>query len=145
MIIVDTNIISEFMTSPPASQVLEWINAQSAASLYMTTISIAEIGYGLRCMPKGKRQRLLTERFNQFVDTAFDTRILSFDEVAAHLYGEIKGYRREIGRPLSDLDGQIAAIARANGFSIATRNTKDFEECGIELINPFLYDHEGGN
>lgn len=138
MIIVDTNIISEFMTSPPAGVVLDWLNAQNTLSLYITSISIAEIGYGLRCMPKGKRQHLLKERFQQFVTTAFGSRVLSFDEAAAGLYGEIKGYRKEIGRPLSDLDGQIAAIARVREFSVATRNIKDFEECGIQLINPFI-------
>ena len=138
MIIIDTNIISEFMTSPPAAPVLDWLNAQNTLSLYMTTISIAEIGYGLRCLPAGKRQHLLKERFAQFVAAAFGARVLPFDEAAARSYGEIKGYRKEIGRPLSDLDGQIAAIARVREFSIATRNTKDFEECGIRLINPFI-------
>ena len=139
MIILDTNIISEFMTSPPASSVLEWLNAQDSLSLYLTTISIAEIGFGLRILPIGKRRSLLEERFEQFVTTAFESRILSFDEVAARKYGEIKGHRKEIGRPLSDLDGQIAAIAQANGCVIATRNTKDFEFCGVELINPFNF------
>lgn len=138
MIIIDTNIISEFMTSPPAAPVLDWLNAQNTMSLYMTTISIAEIGYGLRCLPAGKRRHLLKERFAQFVAAAFGARVLPFDEAAARSYGEIKGYRKEIGRPLSDLDGQIAAIARVREFSIATRNTKDFEECGIRLINPFI-------
>ncbi len=109
MIIVDTNIISEFMTSPPASLVLEWLNTQDSLLLYLTTISIAEIGFGLRIMPIGKRCRLLEERFEQFVTTAFESRILSFDEAAARIYGEIIGDRREIGMPLSDLDGQIAA------------------------------------
>ena len=137
MIIIDTNIISEFMTSPPANSVLEWLNTQNSLSLYLTTISIAEIGYGLRIMPFGKRRRLLEEQFEKFLATAFESRILSFDESAARKYGEVKGHRKEIGRPLSDLDGQIAAIARANGFAIATRNTKDFEACGVELINPF--------
>ena len=139
MIILDTNIISEFMTSPPVSSVLEWLNAQDSLSLYLTTISIAEIGFGLRIMPIGKRRSMLEEQFEQFVTTAFESRILSFDEAAARKYGEIKGHRKEIGRPLSDLDGQIAAIAQANGFVIATRNTKDFEFCGVELINPFNF------
>ncbi len=139
MIIVDTNILSEFMTSPPTNSVLEWLNTQDSTVLYLTTISIAEIGYGLRVMPKGKRQQLLENRFEQFVATAFESRVLSFNEAAARIYGEIKGFRKEIGRPLSDLDSQIASIARANGFAVATRNIKDFEECGIELINPFTF------
>ena len=137
MIILDTNVVSEFMTSPPASAVLDWLNAQETTSLFLTTITIAEIGFGLRIMPKGRRRDLLTERFEQFVTTAFEQRILSFDEDAARVYGEVLGYRREIGRPISSLDGQIAAIARSRGFSVATRNIKDFEDCQVELINPF--------
>jgi predicted nucleic acid-binding protein len=127
MIILDTNVISEFMTSPPASQVLNWLNAQDVASLYLSTITIAEIGYGLRAMPEGKRRQLLSERFERFIDGA-----------AARIYGEIMCHRKEIGRPMSNLDGQIAAVARARGFCVATRNIKDFELCQIELTNPFV-------
>ncbi|MBL4826343.1 MAG: type II toxin-antitoxin system VapC family toxin [Spongiibacteraceae bacterium] len=137
MIILDTNVVSEFMTSPPASQVLNWLNEQDVTSLYLSTITIAEIGYGLRAMPEGKRRRLLSERFEQFVDAAFTQRILSFDEVAARVYGEIMCQRKEMGRPMSNLDGQIAAVARSRGLGVATRNIKDFEHCQIELINPF--------
>ena len=137
MIILDTNVVSEFMTSPPANPVLNWLNAQVTTSLYLSTITIAEIGFGLSVMSAGKRRRLLSERFERFVATAFDQRILSFDESAARAYGEILGHRREIGRPMSSFDGQIAAIARSNDFGIATRNVKDFEECQITLVNPF--------
>ncbi|MCP3907060.1 MAG: type II toxin-antitoxin system VapC family toxin [Oceanicoccus sp.] len=137
MIILDTNIVSEFMTSPPASQVLNWLNAQHVASLYISTITLAEINYGLSVMPTGKRRQLLSKRFTQFVDEAFTQRVLSFDEAAAKTYGELMGHRKEIGRPMSSMDGQIAAIARAKGFSVATRNIKDFEHCQIDLINPF--------
>jgi predicted nucleic acid-binding protein len=125
------------MTSPPAGPVLNWLNAQDTTSLYISSITIAEIGFGLYVMPAGNRRRLLHERFEQFVATAFDQRILSFDEDAARIYGEILGHRREIGRPMSNLDGQIAAIARSRGFGVATRNVKDFEECQILLVNPF--------
>ncbi len=138
MIVLDTNIISEFMTSQPNESVLEWLNTQDSMVLYLTTISIAEIGYGLRVMSNGRKRQLLDDRFKQFIETAFKSRILSFDEAAARVYGDIKGYRKEIGRPLSDLDGQIAAIARVKEFVVATRNIKDFEECGVELINPFI-------
>ena len=141
MIILDTNVVSEFMTSPPASQVLDWLNTQDVTSLYLTSISIAEIGYGLRAMPEGKRRRLLSERFERFVKEAFIHRIVSFDESAARIYGEVMCERKEIGRPMSNLDGQIAAIARSRGFIVATRNTKDFEHCQIGLINPFNDDN----
>ena len=138
MIILDTNVVSEFMTSPPATPVLEWLNNQQVISLYLTTITIAEIGYGLRVMPRGRRRQLLSERFEQFLTTAFDQRILPFDRSAARIYGDFMGSRKEIGRPMSILDGQIAALARSRNFALATRNLKDFEECDIELINPFV-------
>ncbi|TQV80114.1 type II toxin-antitoxin system VapC family toxin [Exilibacterium tricleocarpae] len=137
MIILDTNVVSEFMPSPPASQVLNWLNDRDVTSLYLTTITIAKIGCGLRAMPESKRRRLLSERFEQFIDAAFTQRILSFDESAARIYGEIMCQRKEIGRPMSNLDGQIAAVARSRGLGVATRNIKDFEHCQIELINPF--------
>jgi predicted nucleic acid-binding protein len=137
MIVLDTNIISEFMTSPPASSVLDWLNNQDVTLLYLTTISIAEIVFGLRVMPKGKRRRLLEARFEQFVAKAFEGRVLVFDEIAARLYGEIRSHKKKSGRPMSNFDGQIASIARSKGFVIATRNIKDFEDCGVELVNPF--------
>ena len=137
MIILDTNVVSEFMTSPPASSVLNWLNTQNTTSLYLTTITIAEIGFGLRILPQGKRREMLAERFEQFVATAFEQRILSFDANAARIYGEVMDYRRGIGRPISSLDGQIAAIARSRNFAVATRNIKDFEECRLNLIDPF--------
>jgi hypothetical protein len=137
MIILDTNVVSEFMTSPPAPAVRAWLNDQDAATLYFTTISIGEIAYGLRAMPDGKRRALLAERFDRFVAQAFKSRILGFDEAAAHVYGELRAARRSMGRPMSAFDGQIAAIAAVNGCAVATRNVKDFEACGLELIKPF--------
>jgi len=137
VIILDTNIISEFMTSRPNNAVLNWLNNHIRPSLFISTISIAEIGYGLRNMPEGTRRRLLTDKFSQFVDFAFEDRVLAFGEKAAKRYPEIMGRRREAGRPMSSLDGQIASIAQAKRFTVATRNTKDFEDCGVMLVNPF--------
>jgi predicted nucleic acid-binding protein len=141
VIVLDTNIVSAFMSGPPPPEVLTWLNDQDAATLHLTTISIGEVEYGLRILPDGKRRRLLAERFEQFVAAAFQTRILSFDEAAARAYGEVRGRRKELGRPMSTLDGQIAAIARSRGFALATRNVKDFEHCEIALINPFSTAH----
>jgi len=137
MIIIDTNVISEFMTSPPDPSVLAWMNQQSSISLFTTSITIAEIYFGLRIMPEGKRHHLLREKFEQFITRGFTGRVLNFDSRAAKNYGEIMGDRRESGRPMSTLDGQIAAIACSRGFAVATRNIKDFLDCGIEIVNPF--------
>ena len=137
MIILDTNVVSEMMKTAPSRTVLDWLNAQDAASLYVTTITLAEIGYGLRLLPDGQRRRLLAERFDRFIARAFDRRILRFDEAAARVYGDIMGHRKELGRPIGVTDGQIAAIARSNAFGIATRNIKDFDDSQIALIDLF--------
>lgn len=137
MILLDTNIISELMKTTPHPSVLAWINQQLNDTLFICSITVAEISYGLKVLPTGQRQKLLETRFEQFTAQAFYERILSFTTVAAQLYGEIMGYRKTLGRPLSILDGQIAAIALANNMAVATRNIKDFNDCGLELINPF--------
>ncbi len=139
MIVLDTNIVSEFMTSPPSGAVLRWLNDQHVPSLYLTSITIAEISYGLSVLPMGKRRKLLDERFKLFVESGFDHRILSFNEQAAQIYGDLLAHRRQLGEPMSCFDGQIAAIARCNGYAVATRNIKDFQHCALELINPFEY------
>ncbi len=137
MIIIDTNIISEMMKTSPNLKVISWIDKQDATLLYITTITIAEIAYGINVLPEGNRRRSLEDSFYKALEAAFKHRILSFDEAAAHLYGKVMGQRKLRGRPLSMPDGQIAAIALMNNFSIATRNIKDFVGCEVNLINPF--------
>lgn len=90
-------------------------------------------------MECAERRHELKERFEQYMLQAFRQRILAFDEAAAPSYGEVMGHRKELGRPMSVPDGRIAAIARSRGSAVATRNTSDFEECGVDLSNPFLY------
>ncbi len=138
MILIDTNIISEMMKTTPSNAVVSWFDRQKTTELFITSITIAEISYGLNILSEGKRRSSLETVFNKAIVNAFKHRILSFDENAAHFYGKIMGQRKELGRPLSVLDGQIAAIARAHGFSIATRNIRDFSDCELTLINPFI-------
>ena len=137
MILLDTNVMSEVMRSAPSQSVLTWLNEQDAAALFVSTVTIAEIEYGLRVLPDGKRRRGLRNRFEQFLARAFVGRIHDFDQPAARSYGDIMGNRREIGRPMSVPDGQIAAIACSRGLAVATRNVADFEDCGLTLVNPF--------
>lgn len=137
MILLDTNVVSEVMKAQPAEAVVAWLNGQDSQNLYVSAITIGEIAYGLRVLPDGKRRSTLRERFEQFIALAFDQRVLAYDEAAARIYGELMGDRKELGRPISVPDGQIAAIARRNHFAVATRNVLDFENCGVELINPF--------
>jgi predicted nucleic acid-binding protein len=137
VVIVDTNVVAELMKTSPAPAVVSWMNDQPTAELFLTAVTLGEIFYGLRAMPAGARRVRLEQAFEHVVRAAFEERILAFDEEAARHYGEVMGRRREIGRPMSVLDGQIAAIARANGCAVATRNTRDFVDCGIEIVNPF--------
>lgn len=139
MILLDTNVLSAVMAVEPPPKVLAWLDAQPAEELHLSTITLAEIGYGLALLAPGKRRRDLEARFEAFVEAGFAHRVLSFDLEAARQYGSIMGHRREIGRPISALDGQIAAIARAHGLAVATRNVRDFADCGVEVVNPFEY------
>ena len=137
MIVLDTNVISEVMRPYPSRAVVAWLNQQPGTNLFITTITLAEIGYGLRVLADGKRRRILQNRFDQFITQGFEYRILNFDIAAARTYSEIMGHKKEIGCPMSFLDGQIAAITLTNNFILATRNIKDFNHCGLDLINPF--------
>lgn len=125
------------MKPAPAVNVLHWIDQQEVIHLYISTVTIAEVSYGINILPDGNRRMLLEDSFNKVLAGAFEHRIISFDEVAAHFYGKIMGRRKEMGKPLGIPDGQIAAIARANNLALATRNTRDFSDCGLDLINPF--------
>ena len=137
MVIVDTNILAELMKESPAQAVLSWVNGQESSALFVTTITVGEIGYGLRIMPQGRRRSQLEQGFERFLADGFAGRILDFDEEAARQYGEVMGRRKEMGRPVGVQDGQIVSIARAKGYAVATRNVRDFVECGVEIINPF--------
>jgi predicted nucleic acid-binding protein len=137
MIIVDTNIISELMKASPSTTMMSWLDQQDVTQLFTTTITIAEIAYGLNALPIGTRRTTLENNFNQAIKEAFANRILVFSEPAAHSYGKLMGYKKEAGQPLSILDGQIAAITLTHAATLATRNTRDFINCGINLIDPF--------
>jgi toxin FitB len=137
MVILDTNVVAEMMKDSPAPMVVAWLNSQDVAALFLTTITIGEIGYGLEILPRGRRRFQLEQGFERVIAEAFSGRILAFDEEAAHYYGVVMGRRRDIGRPLGILDGQIASIARAKGYAVATRNVRHFGDCGVEVVNPF--------
>lgn len=136
-IILDTNIISELMKTVPDRNVIAWLDQQNTLELYITSVSIAEIYYGLNVLPDGKKQATLEKAFNHIVETVFSQRVLFFNSTAAYHYGKIMTERKNIGRPMSVFDGQIAAIAKTSHASLATRNTKDFIQIGVDIIDPF--------
>jgi predicted nucleic acid-binding protein len=137
MVILDTNVLAELMKPVPEPAVVSWMNRQETSDLFLTTITIGEILYGIRILPQGKHRLRLEQGFETILSAAFTGRVLVFDEGAARQYGDVMGRRREIGRPLGIPDGQIASIARANRYAVATRNVFDFVECGVEIVNPF--------
>ena len=137
MIVLDTNILSETMKPVPAAEVLQWLASQPAARLFTTSISQAEILYGLEIMPKGKRRSALQSAVEAMFEGVFAGRILPCDADAARLFPRIAASRRASGRPIAQADAQIAAIALSRSASLATRNTGDFESCGVTLLNPW--------
>ncbi|MCL5779213.1 type II toxin-antitoxin system VapC family toxin [Limibaculum sp. FT325] len=138
MVILDTNVVSELLRPEPESRVEGWLAAQDGAEIYLTAISEAELRYGVAIMVNGKRRDALAVTIDRILRDDFAGRILPFDSPAAESYAAIAADRRAAGRPIAQADCLIAAVARASGAAVATRNTADFEGCGIELINPWI-------
>jgi predicted nucleic acid-binding protein len=137
VIVLDTNVVSELTKIRPAPAVVEWFDSSTSGELWLTSISLAEILYGVARLPAGTRKAQLANTYVEVIERAFQYRILAFDESAASLYASIVVHRQSGGRPISVQDAQIAAICRANSASLATRNTREFEHTGVPLINPW--------
>jgi toxin FitB len=137
MIIIDTNVISEMLRPTPEPAVEAWLGEQDGLSIYLTAISEAELRYGVAIMTNGKRRDGLGNAIDRILRDDMAGRILPFDSAAARAFADIAASRRSAGRPISQADCQIAAIARAHNAPVATRNIPDFEGCGIDLINPW--------
>ena len=136
-IVLDTNVVSELLRPAPATQVEAWLSAQDGAKVYFTTVGEAELRHGVAILPAGQRRTALTKAIEGILEEDFRDRILPYDRDAAGAYAVIAAARRAAGRPISQFDCQIAAIARAHGASVATRNTADYEGSGIALIDPW--------
>jgi len=137
MIVLDTNVLSETLRLKPADSVRRWMQAQSSTSLFTTTICEAEIFYGVALMRAGKRRAALQRAVAAIFDEEFADRILPFDSAAARAFAGIATARRRLGRPISEFDAQIAAIACSRGAAVATRNVEDFSDCGITVVSPW--------
>ena len=137
MILLDTNVISELMRSEPAQTVLDWFGKHDAADLGISAVTEAELRTGVAILPEGQRRDWLQAAIDAMIDLDFQARILPFDNPAAKAYAEIAAQRRAVGRPIAEADCQIAAIARATNALVATRNVKDFDGCGVRVINPW--------
>lgn len=137
MIVLDTNVISELMRSEPHPAVFAWAAAQPRASLYTTSINCAEILFGIRALPEGKRRSALADAAAMMFEEDLGDRILPFHAPAASRYGEIVVSRRLAGTPIEAFDALIAATASVAGAAVATRDIAGFEGCGLTLINPW--------
>ncbi len=140
MLVLDTNVVSELMRERPNPDVLRWVDNQLTDNLFVTSVTEAEIRTGIAILPEGERQRGLAASAERLFSVLFSERILPFDSDAARAYAMLAADRRVAGRPISQSDCQIAAIARCRGASVATRDVDDFEGSGIEVINPWTDD-----
>ena len=139
MIVLDTNVVSELMRPSPAASVLGWVAAQAARSLYTTSITEAEIFHGILLLPAGRRRQALEAAAESMFDQDFRGRVLPFSSEAARPYARMAAARQRMGRPISQFDAQIAAIAYSAGADLATRNVADYDRCGIRVINPWEF------
>ena len=137
MIILDTNVLSELMRAAPATSVVRWVATLPVTSIYTTSITQAEILHGIMLLPAGRRRNALEVAAKALFDQDFGGRVLPFGSDAAHAYARIAAERRRAGRPISQFDAQIAAIAHSAGAAIATRNVADYDATGVKIINPW--------
>ncbi len=137
MIILDTNVLSELMRPNPSDRVVTWIAKQPTAELFTTAITQAEILFGIELLARGKRREGLLLAAKAMFAEDLSGRILAFGSDAAHAFAKIAASRRALGKPIGQVDAQIAAIAQVQGAELATRNTADFSDCGVDIINPW--------
>jgi len=137
MIVLDTNVISALMRREPEEPVVKWLDAQPAASVWITAITVMEIRFGLQTMPKGRRQDALISAFEMMLKSMIEGRIASFDAEAGIQAAELMAQRKRKGRPAEVRDTMIAGIVLANRAALATRNTQHFEDLPVTVINPW--------
>ena len=135
--LLDTNLLSELLRATPEPAVLAWLAGQPAETLFVSAVTQAEMMLGARLLPGGKRRAALEAALRATFDEDFAGRILPFDSATVAAYVDIVSTRRTAGRPISQFDAQIAAIARHHGAKLATRNVGDFEDCGVVVVNPW--------
>jgi predicted nucleic acid-binding protein len=137
MIVLDTDVLSEAWRPTPSPAVMAWMRSQPAAALFTTTITEAELLYGIALLPEGKRKRSLEAVVALIFTGDLGGRTLPFDSAAAREYADIAATRRRAERPISEADAQIADIARSRSAPLATRNVEDFAGCGIAVVSPW--------
>lgn len=137
MILLDTNVVSEPLRRAPDARVTEWIDAQALETLFLSSVTVADLRAGLALLPAGKRQVGLQESLETRVLPLFSGRVLSFDLGCTQAYADLMAKARASGLAISSAGGYIAAIAAANGLTVATRDTAPFNAAGVAVINPW--------
>ena len=137
MIILDTNVLSELMRNRPSPKVTAWFHEHSLIDLYTTAITEAEILYGIELLERGTRRQKLLMAAESLFDIDLKDRVIGFDGDAARIFSQIAAHRRLQGKPISNPDAQIAAIAQMHSATVATRDIGDFHDCGVEVVDPW--------
>lgn len=137
MIVLDTNVVSELMRPDPAPAVVAWVDRQAEATLFLTTISLAEIRFGIAAMPAGGRRATLSATFEEKIRPLFESRVLEFTESASKQYAVLRAEARSAGHAIGTMDALIAAIASEHRFAVATRDTAPFAAAGVDVIDPW--------
>jgi len=136
MILLDTNVVSEAIKPDSHPCVRAWLDAQVAETLFLPSVTVAELLFGIGALPEGRRKTLLAARIDSLLD-AFAGRILPFDTLAAQAYADLAVWARAAGKGFPTPDGSIAAIAAAHGFAVASRDTSAFRAAGLKVIDPW--------
>ncbi len=137
MIVLDTNVLSELIRQEPNETVMSWIDSLEAETVATTAVTAAELLYGVARLPAGKRKDRLSESVHALLEEDLGDRVQPFDRAAATHYSELVSAQEQKGQPISVADAQIAAICRKLGATLATRNTRDFNDTGIDVIDPW--------
>ena len=137
MVLLDTNVVSELMLAAPSAEVLAWMDDLPARQLFVSAVTEAEVRTGIAVLPEGARRRVLADAAERTLSGLFAGRVLPFDSGAARAFADIAAARRAAGRPISQSDCQIAAIAVSRGMAVATRNVRDFCGTGVDVIDPW--------
>lgn len=143
MILLDTNVVSEPLRPTAAPAVIAWLDEQAAETLYLATISIAELQFGIAALPAGRRRNALRKALEEQVLSLFGGRVLAFDTQAAQACAELRVRARRAGRGVGLADSYIAGIAVANGLVVATRDVGPFEAMGVQVVDPWKDDRAG--
>ena len=135
MIVLDTHVLSELMRPAPSPQVLAWLDAQTPDTLWLTSVSVAELLFGIARLPDGARKQAFAQAALGMLEEDFSNRVLGFDLEAASIFANLAAASERAGRPMGLADGQIAATCLAHNASLATRNVRDFDQLGLQLVN----------